>query len=240
MRLTICISVRYINSSDWVSLPVMRVVIRDFELDLLPDKSVYWPAEKILMIADLHLGKINHFRRSGYPVPAIANDANTASLIELLQRHKPERMIFLGDLFHSHYNQEWEVLGQVVKHFPFVSFELVMGNHDIMSSLQYDRHRLVVHKDGLNINGLRLTHIPEETCDPKLYNLSGHIHPGARLFGRGKQALLLPCFYFGERLGILPAFGSFTGLHPVKPKRNDRVFVIAQDSVIDVTEKQNS
>src|SRR5689334_3920355 len=102
----------------------MRVVIRDFEFELLPDKSVYWPAEKTLMIADLHLGKINHFRRSGFPVPAKANDANTASLIELLIRHKPEKMIFLGDLFHSHYNQEWEVLGQVVKYFSSCSFEL--------------------------------------------------------------------------------------------------------------------
>src|SRR5678809_383458 len=115
----------------------MRAVVRDFEFDLLPDKSVYWNKHKTMMLADLHLGKINHFRRSGYPVPAKANDANTAALIELLRRYKPERMIFVGDLFHSHYNQEWEVLGQVVKHFPSCSFELVMGNHDIMSKLQY-------------------------------------------------------------------------------------------------------
>lgn len=213
----------------------MRVVIRDFELDLLPDKSLYWAREKTLMIADVHLGKINHFRRSGFPVPANANDANTSVLIDLLRRHQPERMIFLGDLFHSHYNQEWEVLGQVVKHFTSCSFELVMGNHDIMSRLQYERHNLRVHEEGLNLNGMWLTHIPDENCDVSLYNLSGHIHPGARLFGRGKQALLLPCFHFGERNGLLPAFGSFTGLHPVTPKRNDRVFVIAEDSVIDVS-----
>ena len=212
----------------------MRVVVRDFEFDLLPDKSVYWPSEKTLMIADLHLGKINHFRRSGYPVPAKANDANTAVLIDLLRRHNPERVIFLGDLFHSHYNQEWEVLGQVVKHFPSCSFELVMGNHDIMSSLQYERHKLSVHPGGLNLKGLWLTHVPDEKCADNLYNISGHIHPGARLFGRGRQALLLPCFYFGQRLGILPAFGSFTGLHPVKPKKNDKVYVIAEDEVIEV------
>jgi DNA ligase-associated metallophosphoesterase len=212
----------------------MRVVIRDFEFDLLPDKSVYWPKQKTLMLADLHLGKINHFRRSGYPVPARANDANTAALIDLLRRHNPERTIFLGDLFHSHYNQEWEVLGQVVKHFPSCSFELVMGNHDIMSDLQYKRHNLQVHPGGLNIGGLWLTHVPDEKTENDLYNLSGHIHPGARLFGRGKQALLLPCFYFGEKMGILPAFGSFTGLHPVKPKRSDRVFVITESTIIEV------
>jgi DNA ligase-associated metallophosphoesterase len=212
----------------------MRITVRDFEFDLLPDKSMYWPKEKALMLADLHLGKINHFRRSGYAVPAKANDANTATLIDLLRRHKPERMIFVGDLFHSHYNQEWEVLGQVMKHFPSCSFELVMGNHDIMSRLQYDRHNLVVHQGGLDVAGLWLTHIPDENTDKGLYNLSGHIHPGARLFGRGRQALLLPCFYFGEKCGILPAFGSFTGLHPVKAKKNDKVYVIADDEVIEV------
>lgn len=215
----------------------MRISVRDFEFDLLPEKSIYWPKKKILMVADLHLGKINHFRMSGYPVPAKANDTNTAILIDLINRHRPDRVLFLGDLFHSHYNQEWEVLGQVVRHFAGCSFELVMGNHDIMSSLQYERHGMIVHQS-LELGGLWLTHIPDEECDGALYNLAGHIHPGAKLFGRGKQALVLPCFHFGEQHGVLPAFGSFTGLHPVRPKRNDRVFVIAQDSIMEVTESK--
>jgi len=213
----------------------MLIAVRQFEFELSPDKSLYWPAKKILMVADLHLGKINHFRQSGYPVPAKANEANTTLLIDLINRHRPERVIFMGDLFHSHYNQEWEVLGQVVKHFTNCTFELVMGNHDIMSSLQYERHSMIMHQ-GLELDGLWLTHIPDETCDPAFYNLAGHIHPGAKLYGRGKQALVLPCFHFGERMGTLPAFGSFTGLHPIQPRRNDRVFVIADGTVLEVSE----
>ena len=217
-----------------LSLPVMLITVRDFEFELSPDKALYWPAKKILMVADLHLGKINHFRMSGVAVPARANDTNTTMLIDLVNRYRPERVIFLGDLFHSHYNPEWEVLGQVVRHFTHCSFELVMGNHDIMSELQYERHGMIMHQS-LQLETLLLTHIQVEQCDPGQYNLAGHIHPGAKLFGKGRQALVLPCFHFGEQVGVLPAFGSFTGLFPVRPKRDDRVFVIAGDSIIEVS-----
>jgi DNA ligase-associated metallophosphoesterase len=217
----------------------MLVSFRNFSFELLSQKALHWPSEKILLIADLHLGKVNHYRKAGYPVPTKANDENTSLLIDLLNRYKPARMIFLGDLFHSHYNEEWEVLGQVIRHFSGTSFELVMGNHDIMSTLQYDRHGVKVHPEMLQIGNLLLTHEPMEVSPPDAYNLSGHIHPGARLFGKGRQALLLPCFYFGRKRGILPAFGSFTGLYPVRVAKGDNVFVIAEGEVIEVANEES-
>jgi DNA ligase-associated metallophosphoesterase len=211
----------------------MVVAIGNFSFELLSQKALYWPSKKILLIADLHLGKVNHYRKAGYPVPTRANDENTTVLIDLLNHYKPERILFLGDLFHSHYNEEWEVLGQVIRHFQSISFELVMGNHDIMSTLQYERHKVVVHKEELLIDDLLLTHAPLEEPKEGVYNLSGHIHPGAKLFGKGRQALLLPCFYFGKSQGILPAFGSFTGLYPVDVVKGDQVYVIAEGEVIE-------
>ena len=216
----------------------MHVEIGKSSFELLPQKALYWPSEKILLIADLHLGKVNHYRKAGYAVPTNANDSNTTVLIDLLNHYKPERMLFLGDLFHSHYNEEWEVLGQVIRHFGSTSFELVMGNHDIMSTLQYDRHSVKVHKEELKIGNLWLTHEPAEKPLPHCYNLAGHIHPGARLYGKGRQALLLPCFYFGKQQGILPAFGSFTGLYPVRVTKGDQVFVIAEGEVIEVSNEK--
>ncbi len=212
----------------------MRVVVGNLSLELLPQKAISLPSEKTLLIADLHLGKVNHYRKAGYPVPTKANDENTAVLIDLLNHHKPEKMIFLGDLFHSHYNEEWEVLGQVIRHFTSTSFELVMGNHDIMSTLQYERHNVKIHHEELRIADLLLTHAPLEDPPPGVYNLAGHIHPGARLYGKGRQALLLPCFHFGKLQGLLPAFGSFTGLYPVRVVKGDQVFVIAEHEVIEI------
>ncbi len=209
----------------------MIIEISGEKMELLWQKAAWLPLHKTLLVADLHFGKINHFRRAGIPVPAKANDKNTETLIDLLNQTKPDRVIFLGDLFHSHYNEEWTVLGQILDHFSACTFELVRGNHDILSQLQYERHHIKVHEDGLSLGNLFLTHEPMETKQQAVYNLAAHIHPGVRLLGKGKQTLTLPCFYFGKSQGILPAFGSFTGMALVRPKKEDRIFVIAERKV---------
>jgi uncharacterized protein len=215
----------------------MEIDLKGHRVILLPQKALHLPDEKILVISDLHFGKVNHFRRSGIPVPLKANDQNIETLIELLGKTKPERVIFLGDLFHSHYNDEWEVLGQVVKHYQTISFELVEGNHDIMSAHQYGRHRLTLHTQ-LNIGSITLTHEPLDVVEEDHFNLAGHIHPGVRLSGRGRQAVTLPCFYFGKALGLMPAFGAFTGLAKISVKKDDRVFAIVEGKIIKVGEKE--
>lgn len=199
-------------------------------LELYPQKAIFWSKKKILLFADPHLGKVNHFRKSGVPVPVKANDKNIEVLIDLIWKTKPERLICLGDLFHSHYNPEWEVFGELVKHFNSISFELVMGNHDIMSDLQYQRKNIVV-RDELTIDSFVFTHHPHEKIADTHYNLAGHIHPSVHLSGKGKQHMKLPCFYFGKNQGLLPAFGAFTGLASVKPNKEDQVFVIADNKV---------
>jgi metallophosphoesterase superfamily enzyme len=123
----------------------MRVVIKGEEFELWPERAVYWKRINTLLLADLHIGKVNHFRKAGIAVPSKANDKNIENLVGLIQQLKPERVICLGDLFHSHYNPEWEVFGEIVKHFKPISFELVLGNHDIMSDHQYERKGIRVH-----------------------------------------------------------------------------------------------
>ena len=203
-------------------------------LELHPQKAAFWPKHKILMVADLHLGKINHFRKAGIPVPTQANDKNIEVLIDLFWKTKPERVLFLGDLFHSHYNPEWEVFGEVVKHFESISFELVLGNHDIMSERQYERKKIQFYNE-LQIGPFLFTHHPIEKELIDSYNLAGHIHPGVRLSGRGKQHLTLPCFYFGKSSGLLPAFGMFTGLASIKSQKDDQIFVIAENKIHPIT-----
>lgn len=210
----------------------MEVEILGERIELMSQKAVWLKHRSTLLLADLHFGKINHFRKSGIPVPPKANDKNTDTLISVLQTTKAERVIFLGDLFHSHYNEEWEVLGQVRRHFATCSFELVLGNHDILSTLQYERNTMVVHIEKYELGNFLLTHEPVKTVPKNFYNLSGHIHPAVQLRGTGKQSVTLPCFYFGKQQGILPAFGSFTGLARIKPKKDDKIFVIAENKVI--------
>jgi DNA ligase-associated metallophosphoesterase len=212
--------------------PPFHIQLQDEDLHLLPEKAVFWPRQKALLIADLHLGKVNHFRKSGVAVPPSANDQNTAALIEVIQKTRPERTIFLGDLFHSHYNEEWEVLRQIRGHFAACSFELVVGNHDILSPVQYERLGINLHANELKLGPFLLTHQPVEVGPDRGYNLAGHLHPGVRLVGKARQSLTLPCFCFGDRAGILPAFGSFTGLYRLRLKKSDQVYVIAEKKVM--------
>ncbi len=200
---------------------------------LLSQRLVYLPSQKTLLIADGHFGKINHFRKAGIAVPGSANNRNSSELIDAINETKAEQVIFLGDLFHSHYNEEWQTVGQLVKHFAQCSFQLVEGNHDVLSANQYAEHsiRLIKH---LTVGQWLLTHEPLLEIPDHLYNLCGHIHPGVSLRGGGRQSLLLPCFYFGKQQGILPAFGAFTGLAKIKPKKGDEVFVIANGRVVEI------
>ncbi|MTI19468.1 ligase-associated DNA damage response endonuclease PdeM, partial [Fulvivirga sp. RKSG066] len=211
------------------------VRIQNNELVLLPSKAVCWPVKNILLLADLHLGKVNHFRRSGIAAPNNPNQDNLERLITTIQTQKPSRVIFMGDLFHSHYNEEWEVFGQVLKNFPEISFELVMGNHDILSEYQYLKHAMLIHEKPIIIDNLLLSHEPLTDFSDELYNLAGHVHPGVVLRGKGRQGLKLPCFWFGKRQGLLPAFGAFTGLAKQKPERGDKVFVVVENEVFDVS-----
>lgn len=213
----------------------MNLKIKDEIVHLIPQKVLFLPEHKILLAADLHFGKVNHFRKSGIPVPTIANDQNTSTLIDVINSTNPDRVIFLGDLFHSHYNEEWETVGQIRKHFSECSFELVLGNHDILALPQYQRHSIQVFEDQLIIGQWLLTHQPLVSNPENLYNLSGHIHPWVRLIGAGRQSILLPCFYFGNQQGILPAFGSFTGIAKIIPKKGDSAFVVAEHKIIDVS-----
>ncbi|HLT82336.1 MAG TPA: ligase-associated DNA damage response endonuclease PdeM [Cyclobacteriaceae bacterium] len=200
---------------------------------LYPQRAAYWREEAALLLADLHLGKVSHFRRAGIPVPPRVNRDTLDSLVELIAVSRAQRVICLGDLFHSHYNGEWEEFGEVIRHFPGIKFELVLGNHDIMSRIQYERKSLTVHEK-LKIGPFLLTHHPREAHSGDDYNLAGHVHPAVQLSGKGRQAMTLPCFYFGSRQGFLPAFGGFTGIARIRPEKDGRVFVIVADKVMPV------
>lgn len=212
----------------------MLIDVRNTEFLLFPERAIFWPEKQILLMADLHLGKVNHFRKNGIAVPTKANNKNFELIISLIQTTNPLRLIFLGDLFHSHYNEEWEMLRQLIQAFPQTSFELVIGNHDILSFQQYERSNIVIHHNTWVEPPFILSHHPMEEVPDKLYNLAGHIHPGIQLSGRGKQAITLPCYYFGETQGILPAFGSFTGMARIRPKKNDQIYVIVDNSIVKV------
>ena len=200
--------------------------------NLLPEKAVYWEAQNILIIADLHLGKASHFRKNGIQIPAKSIGKDYEMLSKLLHKYRPKRLLILGDLFHSEINNEWDLLSQFVKNFPLISFELVMGNHDIISEEKYSKIGLVNQGETLIIDKLIFTHEPLEIVPENCLNFCGHIHPGFLLQGIGRQAIKLPCFYVFNGVFILPAFGNLTGLHALKKVTNSEIFGVNISSIV--------
>jgi DNA ligase-associated metallophosphoesterase len=207
------------------------VEIRGQKLNLLPDCCVYWEAKGILLLSDVHLGKAEHFRRSGIPIPNAVSIHNIQVLRHLLEALNPSRIIILGDLFHANYNSEWNIFSDFRQQYHSKSFELVPGNHDILEKEIYEKASLQIHPSKLVIPPFVFSHelLPEVHS---LYNISGHVHPAIKLIGKGGQSLRFPCFYFGKEKGLLPAFGAFTGMYTIKPCKEDSAFIIGDGRVI--------
>ena len=211
----------------------MNVEVNGQELTLLRERAVWWKKRSTLLIADVHFGKVSHFRKNGVHVPNKAAVNNYWKLSALIQDTGADRVLFLGDLFHSRRNHEWDHLHDFLLNFAHVDFVLIRGNHDVVEREKIAELPMAFHEESLNEEGFVFSHDSLETPNGD-YNIYGHIHPAVRLSGRGRQSLKLPCFYFGERSAILPAFGDFTGLHPIKPLEGDRVYVPLDDSVMQV------
>ena len=212
----------------------MRIDWKGQFLHLLSSKAIYWEEEEILFLADLHLGKAAHFRKEGLAVPVQVLNGNMTKLEVLFTALKPKRVLFLGDLFHSELNYAWEHFVRILSIFPDISFELVMGNHDILGKDYYLNAGLILHETILEIGPFLFSHFPIAELPEHLYNFHGHIHPGVQLKGLGKQYMKLPCFHFGAEHCVVPAYGGFTGLAIIVPKKGDRVFVVAGDLVSEV------
>ena len=203
-------------------------------LILHPARAAYWSEKSVLLFADLHLGKEAHFRKEGLAIPDSGMLANLANINRLLKAFRPRSVVFLGDLFHSSYNQSWEQFRNLLKGYAATEFHLVTGNHDILAHEHYQRAGMNIHTQSMYWEPFLFTHQIQPEVGDGLYNLSGHLHPGVFLKGKGRQSIKLPCFWFGQNQGLMPAFGKFTGLAIIKPKSSDQVFVVLKDRVLQV------
>lgn len=205
----------------------MNIRLRHQHFELHPYGAVYWMETKTLLISDVHLGKISHFRRFGNAVPSKAIPANFIRLSELVGKFLPERIFFLGDLFHSGINMEWEMLAIWLNQVK-ANVVLIEGNHDIISPRKYEELGVKVQEE-LLIEEFLLTHHPNirEGC----FNICGHVHPGIILSGLGRQRVKLPCFFRKRDQLILPSFGTFTGHYIMEPGKGESAYAITQKEV---------
>lgn len=187
----------------------------------------------MLIISDLHIGKSAHFRKHGIQVPATVGTGDLERLSRLIIFYQPEILLITGDMFHNHLNSDVNTFALWRKTFPDLRLLLIKGNHDRLKVKDYQLLEIEVYDKELICTPFRFIHDQPEQTD-EYYPISGHIHPGVTVYGRARQQLNLPCFYFGEKYAVLPAFSAFTGLSRIKPGKNDRFYAISPTKVIAV------
>lgn len=207
---------------------MLEIEFFGLRLLLLHSGAAFVPDEHTLLIADLHLGKINHFRREGIALPQVSNTADFDKIEQLLNDYPVRKVIFLGDLFHSVLNESFHQFNDFIKQNHKIDWHLILGNHDIIHHDLFRQIGVAVHQQSLEIDGVQLTHEPLKSDTP---HICGHIHPVVKMNGKGRQRVRLRCFVKESSRIMLPAFGYFTGGFEVKPTDNLSIYPIAGEQV---------
>ena len=197
-----------------------------------PAGAVHWPAQRMLIVADLHFEKGSSAAvRHGSLLPPFDTRETLAQLTSLVRKYDPRVILALGDSFH-------DVRGSTRLQ-PADRAQLaalaqgrrmiwVLGNHDALPPDGLPGESVGEHGEG----PLRFRH--EAQAGRVMGELSGHFHPKATVAVRGAH-ICRPCFIAdGYRL-MLPAIGAYTGGLDVRDgaiaghfPRGGRVFLLGR------------
>lgn len=202
--------------------------------------AVFLPAQRTVLVADAHFGKAVSFRQLGVPVPRGTTTENLDRLSALIDDTGATRIVFLGDFLHSarsHAPATLAAIAQWRDRHSTLALALVRGNHDDRAGDPPASLGIEAVDEPLPLGPFALCHHPKPVAGA--YVLAGHWHPCISVRGRAFERLRLPCFWFGDdsgvlpqyAVGVLPAFGSFTGMHRIEPRAGDRIFPVAGDIV---------
>ena len=196
------------------------------------DRVLFWPRERMLVLADLHLGKGQVFREAGIALPRGGTADDLARLDALIATFDPAQVLILGDMLHGplpadapwlHQWCEWR-LRHAVR-----AVVLIGGNHD----RAVDAARLgldAVHRH-LDVAPFRFEH--DAVPASGHFVLGGHVHPVVRLHRTGLKAQF-PALWARSDLAVLPAFSRFTGGFRIRPAREDRLWLCAPGAVVQI------
>lgn len=171
------------------------------------DGALFWPAQKALLVADLHLEKASWFARLGQFLPPYDSHATLSALARVVAQTGAERLYCLGDSFHDRFGCDRlpadarDLLSELTARLDWV---WIVGNHD-PGFADHCGGRL---EDEIEVGGIVLRH--EAKPDDHRPEISGHFHPKLRLSVKGRR-VSRRCYVVSADKLIMPAFGSLTG-----------------------------
>jgi DNA ligase-associated metallophosphoesterase len=212
-----------------------EITVAGETLALFAERAAYWKRARTLLVADPHFGKAAAFRAGTIPVPRGTTTEALARLDTLIASTDARRIIVLGDFLHAKEGRAPETLrtmGEWRERRRDLELVLVRGNHDRRAGDPSAELGIGTVDAPMIEPPFAFAHHPAEHDGG--YVIAGHLHPGVRLFGPGGLRARVPCFWFGDRVAVLPAFGDFTGMAPISPMPDDKVFAIAESEVLEV------
>jgi len=171
------------------------------------DGALFWPAQKAILVADLHLEKASWFARFGQFLPPYDSHATLSEHTAVVERTGASRLYCLGDSFHDRFGCDRlptnarELLEDLTQR---LDWTWIVGNHDP----GFADHCGGALADEIEVAGIVLRH--EAVRDEPRPEMSGHYHPKLRLQLKGRR-VSRRCFVISRTKMILPAFGSLTG-----------------------------
>lgn len=180
---------------------------------LLAEGALWWPDERMLIVADLHLEKGSSLARRGVFLPPYDTAATLATLGALCARHDPRTVMALGDSFHDR-----DAAARIGREARTAIAAMqrgrdwlwITGNHDPQAP--HGLGGMSAHE--LSLSGLNFRHEPgmghDEPHPGTAAQVAGHLHPCGRVRVRG-GVLRRRCFIASPTRMILPALGAYAG-----------------------------
>ena len=203
----------------------------DTILEMLPSRALFLPGTKELLICDVHLGKAEYFQKNGIPLTNNSDENNFSRIKKIVKKYSPEKLIILGDLFHSKFSID-KTLQKKVEDLPILlktNVELVLGNHDEGCNIKN-----IKILNNIKTKNIVFSHEPVNLADNKTLNICGHYHP--KLFLKnGSDKLSFRCFAMDniKNTLFLPAFGDLTGGYPCK-KSFKKWAIISEKEILEI------
>ncbi len=203
----------------------------DTLLEMLPSRALFLPQTKELLISDIHLGKAEYFQQNGIPLTNNLDENNFARIKKIVKKYTPDKLIILGDLFHSKYSID-KTLQKKVEDLPELlktTVELILGNHDV--GCDFKNIKIFDIRKTKNIT---FSHEPVNLENNKTLNICGHYHPKIHLKNNGDK-LSFRCFAMDNNKNVLylPAFGDLTGGYPSK-KSFKKWAIVSEEEIIEI------
>jgi DNA ligase-associated metallophosphoesterase len=193
------------------------------------DSVLYLPLNETLIVSDMHFEKGSAYAARGQMLPPYDTRQTLRNLRAAVERLSPRRVVALGDSFHDlgadkrMDRDDAEALLDLVG--SVEAWVWIEGNHDPAPPPEFGGEVC----ETLALEPFLLRHEPTEGVAPG--EIAGHLHPCAKVRGRGRS-VRSRCFATdGQRL-VMPAFGAFTGGLNIRDDAFLRCFGTTPDALV--------